>query len=105
MVDVTEFIESNFVKANDDWNGKTVVLITDPVWQVSQNFQGKKQLIGQCQVNGKTYSIPFNKTNAKRMADKYGNGTGNWVGKSVKISVQAILVQGEIKKTLMFEPQ
>lgn len=105
MVDVTEYIQSNFVKADNEWTNRVVAIVTKPDWVVSQKFHGTKQLVADVQSDGKTYKLGINKSNATRLAKAWGNNTDAWVGKKVNTMVAAQVLNGEIKKVLVLEPE
>ena len=103
MVDVTEFVESNFVKPEVAWDKKVVVIVTEPGWVTNTRFgDDKKQLVCDVQADGKTYKWGINRTNAKTISKAVGStNTSAWVGKKFKLNLATIVVNGQVRQTLV----
>lgn len=100
MANVKEFIESEFVTAIQEWNGKEAVFIESPEFVKSDMFD-KQQLVGIIESDKKRYKISVNKTNCKRLSKSWGEDTKEWLGKTILIEIATSVVKGDIKKTLV----
>lgn len=73
---------SDFIKPEDlGKTGEAVAKINSPHRMIESTAQAVIDLA----IGKKTYSFGLNKTNAKRLIEKFGDNTDKWVGKSVTL--------------------
>lgn len=81
MVDTTEYIESEFVKAAQIPMGGRKVVVTGPGDFVETKFGS--QLLVQVEIGGQQKKLGMNKTNTRQVSEEFGIDTQSWVGKTL----------------------
>jgi len=104
MVDTREYAANDFVSASAEWHNKTGVFVETPEFINSDRFN-KTQLVGKVEIDKKQYKMSINKSNARRLQEKWGFETTGWVGKPFLIEVATMVTKtNEVKKTLVLTP-
>lgn len=103
MADLSEFMQSNFVSATDEFDKKVAVVITPPEAKLSAQFN-KQVVKGIVEIDKHQLECSFNKKNVITLGKAWTAQSTAWVGKKFKINVAMVVIGGVPKKTLVFEP-
>ncbi len=96
MVKVTEvYTAANYLNANDIAKpiNTTIAGVT-----VESMKDGKKKIV--VVLAGLEKSLVLNKTNAKTLAQKFGEDTNDWAGKEISLAAVPVEFQGAMTKGL-----
>lgn len=103
MADLTEYMQSNFVSATEEFDKKIAVVITPPDYEMNAQFN-KRIVSGIVEIEKKQVKCNYNKKNVIALGKTWGVQSTNWVGKKFRIIVATLVIGGVAKKTLVFEP-
>ena len=100
MTNVNEIYQSKYLSYSDLQGKEPVVTITQV--EIAKMDDGEVKLC--IYVNNKPKGIILNKTNAKSIAALYGDETGAWVGKHVKLVTVWTEFQGKPVQAIRIVP-
>lgn len=101
-----EFLESDYISAQEVVDGDKVVIITPPVMKEG-SYEGRatKKLEARVEYKGKQRILGWNRTNAKVCAESWGDQEQGWVGKVAVLKTVNKTIRGQLKKVLVIEPE
>jgi hypothetical protein len=100
-VKISEQFPSKYLKAAD-LAGKEPQLKIDSVTQEEVGQEREKKMV--VYFEGKQRGMVLNRTNAERLAHKFGDDTSDWAGKSVQLYSEVVHFQGKTVDGLRVRP-
>ncbi len=97
---ISDIYGSRFLKAAD-LNGKTVNRTIDMC--TVEEIGGEKKAV--LKFKGSDKSFVLNKVNATTLAEIYGQETGAWEGKAIKLFPSTTSYQGQMVKCIRISPE
>ena len=91
MVNINEEFPSKYLKSGDLQGAAVKVKISNIL---SEDIGGDRKLI--MYFAGKTKGMVLNKTNARTIADVYGDDTDNWIGGLIEVFAMKVDFQGRM---------
>lgn len=110
MVDATkylpqEFSETETISSTNMPEGNLKITRADEVTVNSGPRAGQTVLVIEVSdSNGKTWTYWPNKTSIGNLAREYGNDTDRWIGKTVVLTTETMMVRGSKRKVIFAEP-
>jgi hypothetical protein len=108
MVRITEYLKKSQKWLNPDAvkDGDVVELVGEGAFR-TVSFGGKDREVFETDVklaDGTTKTWTMNRTTMKNLSEAWGEDTKQWAGKKVRLTVQTVLVRGEMKRSIVGYP-
>lgn len=106
MANIKEYLEGDYLRADEVTKGDVAVII-EPPELVDKVYKGKQQkkLEGKVEYKKKVKVLSWNKTNAKNCSKSWGEETKSWLGKIVELDNANQLIAGSMTKVLVIMPK
>jgi len=91
-MDINSLYKSNYLKASDFPQGRTLVIARLVIEPVGQDKEEKPVLY----FRGEDRGLVLNRTNAAMIAHAHGNDTDRWPGKCVELRCEPVAFQGKV---------
>ena len=105
---MVQLSSGNYLKSSDVSSGDTITFKDEGKWVDNTRYtyddgNPRVDFIITVDHKGEEKSMRVNKTNRDLVISLYGNDTANWVGKSVKVTKEKMLVAGKKCDVVLFD--